>query len=438
MRKAILALASAGSLALAGKTALPASASVATASKYAPVCLPSAVQGVAHCEAIRLNDPAANWKGTHVVVPNKPGHGGGGGGGGGGGTVSTPSGYFPADLQSAYGLGSLSSTTFASGSVPTVAIVDAYNDPNAQADLNVYRKQFSLTYQNSTGSTACTTTNGCLTIVGETGSTTSLPSSNTSWSEEISLDLDMVSAICPNCKILLVEANSATIADLGASVNEAVKLGATVVSNSYGGSEYSSETSSDTSYFYHPGVVITAAAGDGGYGVEYPAASPYVTAVGGTTLTGSSSTGWSQTVWSGSGSGCSKYEPRPAWQPTSGEGSLCPSNRTVADTSADANPSTGVAVYDSYGESGWLVFGGTSVATPLVGSIYALANNESTSLGDAAQSLYGDTSLYTVDSGQNARHCTNYLCNAADSLSGSFGFYNGPTGNGTPQGLTGF
>ena len=149
-------------------------------------------------------------------------------------------------------------------------------------------------------------------------------------------------------------------------------------------------------------------------------------------------TGWSQTVWSGSGSGCSKYEPRPTWQPTSGEGSLCPSNRTVADTSADANPSTGVAVYDSYGESGWLVFGGTSVATPLVGSIYALANNESTSSGNAAQGLYGDTLLYTVNSGQNARHCTNYLCNAADSLSGTFGFYNGPTGNGTPQGLNGF
>ncbi len=247
----------------------------------------------------------------------------------------------------------------------------------------------------------------------------------------------MVSAICPNCKILLVEANSATIADLGASVNEAVNLGALVVSNSYGGSEYSSETSSD-SYYYHPGVVVTAAAGDGGYGVEYPAASPYVTAVGGTTLTGSSTTGWTQTVWSGSGSGCSKYEPRPAWQPTLAEGSLCPSNRTVADTAADANPSTGVAVYDSYGESGWLVFGGTSVATPLVGSIYALANDKSASTGNAAQSLYGDSSLYTVDSGQNARHCTDYLCNAADSLSGSFGFYNGPTGNGTPQGLAGF
>ncbi len=434
MRRAVLALFSAGSLVLAGVTASPAGASVATASKYTPVCLPSAVAGVAHCEAIRLNDPAANWQGTHVVLPNKPGHGGGGGGGGGG-TTSTPSGYSPADLQSAYGLSSIPSSTFATGSPPTVAIVDAYNDPNAQADLNVYRKQFGLNFQNY--GTTCNSTNGCLKIVGETGSTTSLPSSNTSWAEEISLDLDMVSAICPNCKILLVEANSATITDLGTSVDTAVKMGASVVSNSYGGSEYSGETTAD-SYYHHSGVVITAAAGDGGYGVEYPAASPFVTAVGGTTLTGSSGTSWSQTVWSGTGSGCSKYEPNPGWQPTSGEGSLCPSNRTVADTSAVANPSTGVAVYDSYGESGWLVFGGTSVATPLVGSIYALANNESGSTGNAAQSLYGDLSLTEVTSGQNARHCTDYLCNAADSLSGSFGFYNGPTGNGTPYGLTGF
>ena len=278
--------------------------------------------------------------------------------------------------------------------------------------------------------------NGCFTQVSQTGSTTNLPTDNTSWSEEISLDLDMVSAICPACRIALVEANSASIADLGAAVDEAVSLGAVAVSNSYGSSEFSGETADDV-YYDHPGVAITASAGDGGYGVEYPAASPYVTAVGGTSLIRDTSVarGWSETVWSGTGSGCSAYEPAPSWQPST---SLCAS-RTVADVAAVANPSTGVAVYDSYGESGWLVFGGTSVASPIVASIYALAgttSNFTTSGGasTAAEGLYGAI-LYRVTSGSNARRCTIYLCNAADSLSTG---YNGPTGNGTPDGTNGF
>jgi subtilase family serine protease len=174
--------------------------------------------------------------------------------------------------------------------------------------------------------------------------------------------------------------------------------------------------------------VITASAGDGGYGVEYPAASPFVTAVGGTSLTTASSTrGWAETVWSGTGSGCSAYEANPGWQPKT---TYC-TTRTVADTSADANPSTGVAVYDSYGQSGWLVFGGTSVASPIIASVYALANNASS---ETAGSLYG-ASLNRVTSGTNTRSCSTYLCNAADSLVTG---YNGPTGNGTPNGTSGF
>ena len=216
-----------------------------------------------------------------------------------------PSGYGPTDLQSAYALPSSSA-----GSGQTVAIVDAYDDPNAASDLATYRSQYGLP--------ACTTASGCFKKVNQTGGS-SLPSADSGWAEEESLDLDMVSAICPNCKILLVEATSASMSDLGTSVNTAVSLGAKYVSNSYGGSESSSDTSYDSSYFNHPGVAITVSSGDDGYGTEYPAASKYVTAVGGTSLSRNSSTrGWGETAWSGAGSGCSSYDAKQSWQTDSG------------------------------------------------------------------------------------------------------------------------
>src|SRR6185437_15205086 len=161
---------------------------------------------------------------------------------------SSPSGYGPSDLQSAYGLPSSTA-----GSGQTVAIVDAYDDPNAASDLAVYRSHFGLP--------ACTTANGCFRKVNQSGGT-SYPRHNGGWAEEISLDLDMVSAICPNCHILLVETSSASMTSLGTGVNTAVRLGATAISNSYGGSESSSDTSYDASYFNHPGVAITASSGD--------------------------------------------------------------------------------------------------------------------------------------------------------------------------------
>ncbi len=253
--------------------------------------------------------------------------------------AAAPTGYGPTDLRSAYGL---TAAAASGGTGATVAIVDAYNDPNAEADLATYRSYYGLP--------ACTTANGCFKKVSQTGSTTSLPSSDAGWSEEISLDLDMVSAIAPNAHILLVEATSPTMANLGKSVNEAVALGAKYVSNSYGGSESSSDTSYDSSYFNHPGVAITVSAGDSGYGAEYPAASKYVTAVGGTALKTSSTTrGWTETVWKtssteGTGSGCSAYDAKPSWQTDTG----C-TKRMIADVSAVADPATGVSVYDSYG-----------------------------------------------------------------------------------------
>jgi subtilase family serine protease len=246
------------------------------------------------------------------------------------------------------------------------------------------------------------------------------------------LDLEMVSAICPNCHILLVEASSPTTANLGTAVNTAVAQGAVAVSNSYGGSESSSETSYDNSYYKHPGVAIVASSGDGGYTREYPAASQYVTAVGGTALShASNSRGWTESVWStssteGAGSGCSAYEPKPSFQTDSG----C-ARRTIADVSAVADPATGVAVYDSYGSGGWTVFGGTSVSSPIIGAMYALANSPAPSAYPNSYPYANRGALYDVTTGHTASCSPAYLCTAEVG-------YDGPTGLGTPNGAAAF
>lgn len=317
----------------------------------------------------------------------------------------------PADLQDAYKVGGL---TAAPGQ--KVAIVDAYDDPSAEADLAVYRAKFGLA--------PCTTAGGCFKKVDQNGGT-NYPRANGGWAQEISLDLDMVSAVCPSCKILLVEAKSASFNDLAAAVNKAVALGATVVSNSYGGSEWSGETASDSA-FNHPGVAITVSSGDAGYGAEYPAASQYVTAVGGTTLTRSgTSRGWTEQAWSGAGSGCSAYEPRPSWQPAG----ACGAKRTIADVSAVADPATGVAVYDSFkyqGSAGWMKFGGTSASAPIVGAVYALAGVGAS----PAYSYAHQGEFFDAVGGSNGTCTTAYLCSAVTG-------YDGPTGLGTPNGIGG-
>jgi subtilase family serine protease len=356
---------------------------------HAKVC-PSAAPGTARCHSlVRIDNSGQPF------------------------ATSAPSGYVPADLISAYGL-----ALATGGADQTIAIVDAFDDPRAESDLAVYRSQFALP--------PCTTANGCFRKVDQTGGTR-YPRGNTGWGEEISLDLDMASAICPNCKILLVEASSNSFANLAAAVDEAAALGATVISNSYGGSEYSGEFA-DQAHFNHPGVAITVSSGDNGFGVEFPAASQYVTAVGGTTLRrDGSSRGWSETVWSGAGSGCSVYIPKPSWQGDAG----C-SRRTVADVSAVADPNTGVSVYDTYLHpgGGWLVFGGTSVSAPIIGGVYALA-------GNASAITYGSFSyantglLFDVTSGSNGSCGGSYLCTAKSG-------FDGPTGNGTPNGTGAF
>ena len=336
-------------------------------------------------------------------------------------TVGNNGAYDPSYLQAAYNLASLSQSQ---GTGVTVAIVDAYDDPYAFNDVNIYRGHVGATAIPLLSKWSSTATGPWFRKVNQSGGT-STPRGNSSWAQEISLDLDMVSAICPNCNILLVEASSPSYTNLGTAVNTAVALKANAVSNSYGGPESSSETSYD-SYYDHPGVAVTVSSGDNGYGVEYPAASPYVTAVGGTTLRpdSASSRGWSESAWSGAGSGCSAYEPNGLGQTATG----CP-NRAVADVSAEADPSTGVAVYDTYGASGWLVFGGTSVASPIVASVYALAGNAASITSSYPYSHA--SSLNDVTSGSNGTCTVSDLCTAGVG-------YDGPTGLGTPNGTGAF
>ena len=333
--------------------------------------------------------------------------------------AAAPPGYGPADLRSAYALPA------GGGSGQTIAIVDAYDDPTAEADLAVYRQQFGLP--------PCTTADGCFRKVDQRGGT-AYPAADRNWAAEISLDLDMVSASAPAAHILLVEADDASDADLAASVDQAVVLGAKFVSNSYGSDysaadgsgEDSSETTTSDAHYNHPGVAVIASSGDSGYGVSYPAASPFVTAVGGTSLTRDpgSARRWTETAWSGAGSGCSLYEPKPAFQHDTG----C-AHRAVADVSAVADPATGVAVYQS--DDGWSVFGGTSVSSPLIAGVYADAGTPAPGTYPNSYPYAADAGLHDVTHGSDGGCTVGYLCNAVTG-------YDGPTGLGSPDGLSAF
>jgi subtilase family serine protease len=355
--------------------------------KHAAVCPGPAAAGTARCHA-------------HVVVNDS----------GQPLATSGPSGYTPSDLRSAYNVtGTGTSSTL-------IAIVDAYGYPNAESDLAVYRSKFGLP--------PCTTANGCFKKVNQSGVQGNYPRTNTGWSQETALDLDMASAMCPSCSLLLVEANSSSFLNLGLAVNTAASMGAHVISNSYGGGESGSSTYEP--YYSYAGVAVTASSGDSGYGVEFPASSPHVTAVGGTSLLPSgNSRGWSETAWSGAGSGCSTVYTKPSWQTDTG----C-SKRTVSDVSAVADPNTGVAVYGPYKStrSAWLVFGGTSVAAPLIAGVYGV---NGTAVNYGSDPYRHTSALYDVTSGSNGNCGGSYLCTAVPG-------YDGPTGLGTPNGVTAF
>ena len=324
-------------------------------------------------------------------------------------------GLAPCDIQNAYRLPS-----YVGGVGKTVAIVDAYHDPNAASDLAVYRSTFGLP--------PCTLANGCFRQVNELGQASHYPAPNAGWAVEISLDLDMVSAACPNCNILLVEGNSSSLADLARAEDTAASLGANAISNSYGLSESSTATGFD-GHYSHPGIPIVVASGDYGYagGPQWPAVVPTVTAAGGTTLafTGTGR-GWSEQVWndgaagSVGGSGCSNLEPKPSWQTDTG----C-THRTVADVAAVAE---GLAIYDTYRmTTAWFAVGGTSASSPIIASVYALGGDT-----NGASDVYANPGLlFDVTQGNNGSCGGSYLCTATPG-------YDGPTGLGTPCGTGAF
>ncbi len=387
MRKSLILLAIAAVAVVGLGRQRVAAAPPAQALDHIPVCPGPAAPDSARCHARVVVDGAGRPLAT-----------------------TAPTGYGPAQFKTAYGLSGLDSNV-------TVAIVDAYDDPTAESDLAVYSSTYGLP--------SCTTASGCFKKVNQTGGT-SYPRVNSGWALEISLDVQTVHAICPGCNILLVEAKSNSFTNLLAAVDYAVAH-ANYVSLSWGGSEFSGQTGYD-SHFNHAGKVITVSSGDNGYGVEYPASSQYVTAVGGTTLNLSGNNRSSETAWSGSGSGCSAYEPKPSWQKDAG----C-TRRTVADVSADADPSTGASVYDSAGyngQKGWFKVGGTSLSSPLTAAVYALA-------GNASSTTYGSypyshaSSLFDVVSGKNGTCGGSYLCTAGTG-------YDGPTGLGAPNGTAGY
>ena len=377
------------------RAAPPPVVELSSGTYHVAVCSDPAPPGRARCHAHVVTDRM----GVELISPT---------------SVSLlPRGLSPASLRAAYLItGSGAPTT-------TIAIVDAYGYPTAEADLATYRAMFGLP--------PCTTANGCFGKYNQSGVQGSYPKTNAGWSRESAIDLEMAGALCPNCRLILVEANTNSIADLGAAVNTAAILGAQVISNSYGGPE--TGTAPYEADYDHPGVAITVSSGDKGYaaGPQFPASSPHVTAVGGTSLKTSRTAprGWTETAWSGAGSGCSALYAKPAWQSDTG----C-AMRMIADVSAVADPTTGVAIFGPATGKGsvWQIFGGTSVAAPIVAGIYAVNGGGATYGGDP---YAHPEALYDITAGANGTCATAYFCTAGVG-------YDGPTGLGSPMGAGAF
>jgi subtilase family serine protease len=351
-----------------------------------PACAMEVRPGFARCHMWVITDEAGNVK-----------------------QFTDPAGLHPDQLRSAYRVKAQGKAS------TTIAIVDAFHYVNAESDLAVYRSNFGIP--------ACASkTTHCFTQTDQNGGQ-NFGATNMGWNQEEALDLDMASAMCPKCKILAVEANTNSYNDLATAVNTAARLGAHVISNSYGGAE--GGTQSFESSYDHAGVAVTASTGDAGYGAQFPATSPHVIAVGGTFLKADSSKrGWTETAWPGAGSGCSTIYAKPAWQTDP----LC-NKRMEADVSAVASPGSPVSVYGPVGGgSGWFTTGGTSVAAPLIGGIYG-ANGGKVNYG--SQPYAHTKNLYDVTVGSNGSCGGTYFCTAGPG-------YDGPTGLGTPNGIKAF
>jgi subtilase family serine protease len=327
---------------------------------------------------------------------------------------AAPNGYGPADLQDAYSVPPPIGR-------PTIAIVDAYGYAALESDLGVYRAQYGLP--------ACTRANGCLTIVNASGQTSPLPAdppATDDWTLETALDVQMASAICPACRILVVQATDNMGTTLYTAQNSAAALGATVISNSWGGPETTQKIAFEPN-FDHPGIAIFVSAGDHGYneggaGPHYPSVSAHVISVGGTRLVrDAGARGWNEVAWSlasgnGTGSSCSAMVAKPAYQ------SAVPcAFKAATDISAVADPATGVAVYNS--KYGWIVLGGTSAAAPIVASIFAVAGHGADASGPFV--AQHSSRLYDIKSGSNGA-CGSAICNAGAG-------WDGPTGYGSPN-----
>jgi subtilase family serine protease len=324
--------------------------------------------------------------------------------------TGAPTGYGPAQLRTAY------SVTGTAAGHPLVALAEAFGDSHALSDLTTYRARYGLAPM-----TACAAagpaSGPCFEQVTAKGSSTGLPPNNLGWDQEQSLDLDMVSAACPSCSIVVVETPSTTDGALAGAVDEAVSLGAVVVSNSYNGPEDAAWAPD----YAHAGVAVVASSGDDGYQSipQSPADYPSVVATGGSTLT--SVTPRVESAWSGAGSYCAAHFAKPAWQV--GVAKPC-RTRAVSDLAVDANPGTGVAVYDT----GWEVLGGTSVASPFVAGLIADAGNWASFGTTGAAYLYAHAAgLHDITGGSNGS-CAGALCHAGPG-------WDGPTGLGSPDGL---
>ena len=475
--------------AAAALTPAPASARVTRYAIAESICKPPK-PGHSACFAMRIAFVSKGTPGARVFGV-AAGARLGGAKGGPAQTVGPAGGLTPSDLATAY---RFSSTKTGSGQ--TVAVIDAFDDPNINADLQVFDSQYGLL--------TCSTSNGCLTVVNQTGGSSPPAYDTSGWSEEESLDVETVHSVCQKCKILLVEANSDANADLEAAVDEAVALHATEISNSYGSPEAGS-TATDEAAYDHPGTVITAASGDDGYDEfdllgsqgmvnqpDEPASFNTVVAVGGTSLyLGQDATRQSETVFNdngvqdvwestlfgiplgASGGGCSTLIPAKSWQThlSVWASTACGSYRLVADIAADADPFTGFDFYDTYDCGSacepvpdWATVGGTSLASPIIAAMFAL-DGGSHGVAYPALTLYGhlgSASLYDVTSGGNgycdgegAAECgdpntqgygmldCDYPASgtapsvgdrACDALPG----YDGPSGVGTPNGLGAF
>jgi streptogramin lyase len=392
-------------------------------SKAAPesVC-PEISPGSSECEALRV--PTVVASSALAVGPELEGSG-------------EKGGFAPADLRAAYKLPETG------GSSQTVAVIDEYDDPKAEADLKVYREKYKLP--------ACTEANGCFRKINSKGESKSYPPGEPGWAGETSLDLDMVSAACGECHLVLVEAGaasteaeflSAMLTAEEAAVNweeVGTKRKVTEISNSWDVWEFSGETADDA-FFNHPEIPITVASGDYGYAgrLRWPASSQYVISVGGTALKkAETARGWTEEPWrntakevgihgAGTTSGCSAYEPKPKWQ----KDKPC-TNRTVSDVAAVA---TTLSAYDSYEEPGWGNYAGTSASAPFIAGVEALATAYSRGLGAEAFYLAGaEGALFDVTKGTNGGKCTppaedEYYCVAKVG-------YDAPTGWGTPDGV---